>query len=155
MALELATGRKKWVTEDSLPLYIELVRSAGWWDTLDWIAAHLISPLLRQNRQLEALLIEWRRDEGMWVRRAALLSQLNHKTAVNRELLAETILLLSGEKEFFIRKAIGWVLRDVSYSFPDWVAAFVETHHDALSGLSRREAMKDIDRARTQNPSAD
>ncbi len=57
-------------------------------------------------------------------------------------LLASTILKLADEKEFFIRKAISWVLRDHSYTNPAWVEAFVSDHGDRLSGPSRREAMK-------------
>ena len=58
----------------------------------------------------------------------------------------KTILKLAPEKEFFIRKAIGWILRDYSYTDPQWVERFVEENQDTLSGLSKREALKHIRR---------
>ena len=61
--------------------------------------------------------------------------------------MADTIIKLSHEKEFFIRKAIGWILRDYSYSNPEWVKKFVDKHADRLSGLSKREALKQIKRS--------
>jgi 3-methyladenine DNA glycosylase AlkD len=127
-------------------LYERLVRSAPHWDTLDWIAAKLISPLVRQHREFEAELIKWSADDNFWVRRAALLAHLHHKEETNTDLLGQTILRLCHEKEFFIRKAIGWVLRDYAYTDPAWVRAFVAAHETELSGLSRREALKQIDK---------
>jgi len=70
------------------------------------------------------------------------LAHLKHKTHTNLKLLTDTILALSHEREFFIRKAIGWVLREYSKTDPAWVASFVKIHQDALSGLSKREALK-------------
>jgi 3-methyladenine DNA glycosylase AlkD len=142
MALEAAEHYRAFHDAAAWPLYEHLVRTAAWWDTLDWIASKLVSPLVRRHRAFEADLVRWSHDPGRWVRRAALLAHLHHRDQTNTRLLAETILHLAPDPDFFIRKAIGWVLRDYAYTDPDWVRAFVEAHRDVLSGLSRREALK-------------
>jgi 3-methyladenine DNA glycosylase AlkD len=147
-ALEVAQHYKAHHNLESWPIYDRLVKSATNWDTLDWIAGRLVSPLVVRHRALESKLIEWSRSDNFWVRRAALISHLHHKEKTNTDLLASTILALAHEKEFFIRKAIGWVLRDYSYTNPTWVEAFIEKHRDKLSGLSKREALKQINRGR-------
>ena len=145
-ALEVAERYRAYRDKESWPIYERLVRTATNWDTLDWIAGKLISPLIVQHRDLETELVKWSQDDIFWVRRAALLAHLHHKEQTNTDLLAELILRLCHEQEFFIRKAIGWVLRDYSYTNPEWVQAFVAAHEDKLSGLSKREALKQIHR---------
>ncbi len=144
MALEVAERFKIFHTEESWPLFEQLVATAPHWDTLDWLASNIIGPLVLRNRALETHLIAWSDSPNLWVRRAALLGHLKHKEKTNTALLAATIRKLAGEKEFFIRKAIGWVLRDYSYTDPEWVDSFVREHQDELSGLSRREALKHL-----------
>ncbi len=144
LALDVAERYKPYRDLASWPLYVELMRDAGWWDTLDWIAAKLIGLLVLEHRELEDELIEWRSDPDMWVRRASLLAHLKHKEATNQALLAETILLLANEEEFFIRKAIGWVLREYAKVNPQWVVDFVAAHETTLSPLSKREALKNV-----------
>jgi 3-methyladenine DNA glycosylase AlkD len=143
-ALEVAERFKEYRDDQSWPLYQELVYSAPHWDTLDWIASKLISPLVLQNREHEAKLRQWSESDNMWVRRASLLAHLRHAEQTNKELLAETIVKLAPETKFFIRKAIGWVLRELARSEPDWVRDFVAAHKDELSGLSQREALKHL-----------
>ncbi len=144
LALDVAERYKPYRDLASWQLYVELMREAGWWDTLDWIAAKLIGLLVLQHPELEAELIEWRTDPNMWVRRASLLAHLKHKQATNQPLLAETILLLADEEEFFIRKAIGWVLREYAKVNPQWVIDFVAAHEATLAPLSKREALKNV-----------
>ena len=145
-ALEVAEHFKEFRDKKSWPIYEKLVKSAPHWDTLDWIAGKLISPLIGSERELEKKLVKWARSKSIWVRRASLLAHLHHRSETNTVLLAETILLLSHENEFFIRKAIGWILRDYSYTNPKWVREFVEENQDTLSVLSKREALKHINR---------
>jgi 3-methyladenine DNA glycosylase AlkD len=145
-AIELAQFYKCYHDERAWPLFQKLVYEASHWDTLDWIAGRLISPLVRRYRHFESELIQWTQADSLWVRRAALLAHLHHGNDTNTKLLSETILKLAPEKEFFIRKAIGWVLRDVSAADPQWVKNFVYDHQTKLSGLSRREALKRISR---------
>lgn len=146
LALDAAERYPKYRDGKSWPLYEKLMKSASNWDTLDWICAKLLGPLVLSNRKFEKKLVEWSAAKSFWVRRASLLTHLHHREQTNTALLAETILKLCQEKEFFIRKAIGWVLRDYSYTDPAWVKKFVEKHGGSLSGLSRREALKQIQR---------
>jgi len=150
-ALEVAEHYKAYRDLASWPIYDRLVKTAPHWDTLDWIAGKIVSPLVLQHRELEERLVEWSKDNNFWVRRASLLAHLHHKEQTNKALLADTILTLAHEEEFFIRKAIGWILRDYSYANPEWVETFVNEHETELSGLSKREALKQINRSRNLN----
>jgi len=142
LALDVAELVKPYRDLESWPIYLDLLRTAPWWDTLDWIAGKIMSLLILEHRELEGELIQWRVDENMWVRRASLLAHLKHKAYTNTTLLGETVVMLAHEEEFFIRKAIGWVLREYSKTDPVWVGAFVEMHENELSSLSKRESMK-------------
>lgn len=143
-ALEVAELYKIYHDESAWNLFEKLLRSATNWDTVDWLSSNLIGLLVEKYRHFERQLVEWSDDENYWVRRASLLIHLKHKKNTNTKLLADTILKLAHEKEFFIRKAIGWVLRQYSYTDPEWVTQFVKNHEDKLSGLSKREALKAI-----------
>ena len=144
-ALETAEYFKQFRTAKSWRLYEELVHSATNWDTLDWIAGKLVSDLLlRERARFAKRLLVWRKDDNLWVRRASLLAHLHHGKETDRELLGETIRLLMPEKDFFIRKAIGWILRDFANTDPLWVIEFTRQVEQELSGLSRREALKHV-----------
>lgn len=145
-ALEIAERYKKYHDEAAWNLFEKLLRSATNWDTVDLLSSNLIGRLVETYRHFEKQLVEWSNDNNFWVRRASLLAHLKHKEKTNTKLLASTILKLSQEEEFFIRKAIGWVLRQYSYTDPEWVLQFVKNHEDKLSGLSKREALKAINR---------
>ena len=143
-ALEVAEYYKAFRDLQSWSIYEELVFTAANWDTLDWIAAKLVSPLVLNHRSLETELVKWSQSDNYWVRRASILAHLRHKERTNTRLLADTILTLCHEKEFFIRKAIGWILREYARTDPHWVRRFVEEHADRISGLSKREALKHL-----------
>lgn len=145
-ALEVAERYNKYHDETTWNFFEKLLRSATNWDTVDWLSSNLIGQLVYKYRHFERQLVEWSTDENFWVRRASLLVHLKHKEKTNTKLLLDTILKLAHEKEFFIRKAIGWVLRQYSYTDPDWVLQFVKNHEMRLSGLSKREALKAINR---------
>ena len=93
-------------------------------------------------------LVAWADHDHMWVRRVAILSQLKAKEHTDTALLRATIEPNLGDREFFIRKGIGWALREYSKTDPVWVQDFVETHADRISPLSRKEALKVIARGR-------
>lgn len=147
-ALEVAEAYKKYRTVKSFGLYEQLLLTAQNWDTIDWIAITLSGLLILDHKEFETKLIEWRSHDNFWMRRSSLIAHIKHKQHTNTDLLAETILILSHETEFFIRKAIGWTLREYSKTDPQWVERFVEEHESQLSGLSKREAMKIIIRSR-------
>jgi 3-methyladenine DNA glycosylase AlkD len=137
---------KNFITQDNMDLYIDLVLLTQWWDIVDEIAVKLVGQALKGSQELAAILKIMISDENMWVRRAALLAQLKYKEQTNPELLAYLIMSVAHEKEFFIRKAIGWVLREYSYTNPEWVVSFITHHEQNLSGLSVREGLKGLQR---------
>lgn len=125
-----------------LPVYEEMIRSGAWWDFVDPVAARLCGLLQAHREEMSAVLLGWSTDPDSWIRRAAILSQLKAKAATDTVLLAQVLATNMADPEFFIRKAIGWALREYSKTAPEWVAAFVAEHEAALSPLSRREALR-------------
>ncbi len=145
-AIFIAESVTKYIDKTSLPIYEEMIYTSTNWDLLDGIASHLISPLILKHRELEKELERWSRSTHLWTRRASILAFLHHKEQANLPLLEKLILSLAADKEFFIRKAIGWILRDMSYKHPEWVRNFIDTHENELSPLSKKEGMKALNR---------
>ena len=143
-AIELTGSRLARGRLEMLPVYEEIIRNGAWWDLVDGVA-HRIFDLLRTHRpELERVLRRWSEDPDLWIRRSAIIAQLGAKTATDSELLAAVIEPNLADREFFIRKAIGWALREYSKTDPAWVRQFVERHEAALSPLSRREALRNL-----------
>jgi len=129
----------------ALPLLERTIRSGAWWDLVDGLAAWLVGSIyLRHRKPIRSTLDRWRTDDDLWLRRSVLLAHLKHKDETDARALFADVEALMHEKEFFIRKAIGWVLRDYSYAAPDAVKAFLVAHRNELSGLSFREGAKQL-----------
>ncbi|MBP1135905.1 3-methyladenine DNA glycosylase AlkD [Arthrobacter sp. PvP023] len=129
---------------EMLPVYEEIIRTGAWWDLVDGVA-HRICDLLQAHRpELGRVLRSWSSDPDMWVRRAAITAQLGAKSATDPGLLASVIEPNLADREFFIRKAIGWALREYAKTDADWVRQFVARHDTVLSPLSRREALRNL-----------
>nr|WP_132880360.1 DNA alkylation repair protein [Tamaricihabitans halophyticus] len=146
LALELCRHRSytPWQGPDLAGWYGELIRSGAWWDLVDEIATRLVGPLLRAYPdELTPLIRDWQTNEDLWLRRAALICQVGAKARTDHALLASCVEANRTDPEFFIRKAIGWALRDYAKTAPDWVRAFVAEHPE-LSTLSRREALRNL-----------
>jgi 3-methyladenine DNA glycosylase AlkD len=134
-----------WQTLDVVPMYEEMIVTGAWWDYVDAIAANRIGPLLAAYPvPMRRLLRAWSRDAHLWKRRTAILAQLTFKDRTDTTLLYACIEPNLGDTQFFIRKAIGWALRQHARTDPQGVAAYVRANSSRLSGLSRREAMKHI-----------
>ena len=149
-AIELLTlpPCSHWLEPRRVPLIEELVVTGAWWDYVDAIAGHAMGAMLAAHPQpTKTLLRGWARSHNVWKRRTAILAQLRSKQATDRKLLADVIEPSIGERDLFLRKGIGWALREFSKADPDWVMEFIATHSD-LSGLSRREALKHVERRR-------
>jgi 3-methyladenine DNA glycosylase AlkD len=143
LAVSVARLDDEHVTIDSVPLYEQMIREGAWWDFVDEIASKLVGRVLfKQRREAAPIMDRWIRDEDMWIRRSALLCQLDHKEQTDHRRLFRYCRLLSGEREFFIEKAIGWALRQYSYSAPDRVAAFLDKNRAKLAPLSFREGAR-------------
>jgi len=132
-------------TPASLPLYEELIVTGAWWDYVDEVAIRRIGPILRSHPDVvRPLMLAWRTDGDLWRRRSAIICQVGRKDGMDLDLLTACLEPNLADREFFIRKAIGWALRDYAWRDPEWVRAWVAAHDGQLSGLSRREALKNI-----------
>ncbi len=129
----------------ALPLYEELITTGAWWDYVDEIAVRRVGPMLLSGTQrVEHLVVAWSTAPDMWKRRSAIICQVGAGERTDVELLYACIEPNLGDREFFIRKAIGWALRAYARSAPSAVSTYVELNAGRLSGLSRREAVKNI-----------
>jgi 3-methyladenine DNA glycosylase AlkD len=129
---------------DDLGLIEELLRRSGTWALVDWICTKVAAPVVSRTPDARKMLDRWSRDHDFWLRRAALLAQLPELRAGRGDfaLFAHFASRMVGEREFFIRKAIGWVLRDVSRKRPELAFAFLAEHINRVSGLTLREGSK-------------
>jgi 3-methyladenine DNA glycosylase AlkD len=146
VAIALLERRHRALGEAELPRLVDLVRRCPGWAYVDWLAIKVIGAVLaRLPPEREAdWLTAWAADPDFWVRRTALLAPLDRlrRGGGDFELFCTLAAPMLPEREFFIRKAIGWVLREVSKRSPERVRAFVSAHDARMSGLTRREATK-------------
>lgn len=139
--------RREHLSMASLPLVESLLREGAWWDLVDATVSYFVSPLaLREPMSMRSVLERWIDDEDRWVRRAAIIAHNGHRDATDRARLFDFCRRRAHEKDFFIRKAIGWALRDHSRSAPDAVRAFLLAEKHVLSALSFREGAKHLRR---------
>jgi 3-methyladenine DNA glycosylase AlkD len=137
-------GYAQWQRPDLLPLYEELITSGAWWDYVDEVAIRRVGPILQAFQdELRPRMRLWATDPDLWKRRTAIICQIGRKADIDLDLLGYAIEANIGEPDFFLRKGIGWALRQHARIGPDWVAAFVADHPD-LSPLSKREALRHI-----------
>jgi 3-methyladenine DNA glycosylase AlkD len=144
-ALDLMVRMRKKVGHDAIHLYEELITDGSWWDTIDGIAPSLVGyHLLQYPEERITYINKWIESDNIWLQRSCILFQLKYKLDTDTRLLSSIILKLKDSKEFFIRKAIGWILREYSKTDPGFVVRFIQTNE--LSGLSHREAIKWLER---------
>jgi 3-methyladenine DNA glycosylase AlkD len=132
-------------TMASVPMFEEMIVSGAWWDFVDAIATHQLGDVLRADRsRMSKLMRRWSRDGDMWKRRAAILCQIRCQRDTDLSLLYDCIEPNLADQQFFIRKAIGWALRQYAWVDPREVKRYVKANRDRLSGLSIREALKNV-----------
>jgi len=132
---------------DALPMFEELVTTGAWWDYVDAIAAHDLGLILRGDRvRMRKTMLAWSVADDMWKQRSAILCQLRFKDETDLELLYACIEPSLSRKEFWLRKAIGWALRDYAWHDPGEVDRYVREHAGRLSPLSRREETRNLER---------
>ncbi len=149
-ALALARHRcaREWQDPETLDLYQHLIVTGAWWDLVDEIAGHLVGGVLASHRAAATpVLRSWMASDDLWLRRTAVLAQLRHGADTDTSLLHDAIVANVDDRSFWLRKAIGWALRQYAYTDPDWVLAEVDALSGRLSALSRREALKHLNRA--------
>ncbi|MFF7756001.1 DNA alkylation repair protein [Streptomyces sp. NPDC007971] len=127
-----------------LPVVRHLVTTVPWWDTVDLLAAHVVGALVAADPALTADMDAWITDDDLWVARTALLHQLRYKERTDTERLFGYCLLQSGHPDFFIRKAIGWSLREYAKTDPGAVRDFLARERGRFAPLTVREALKNI-----------
>jgi 3-methyladenine DNA glycosylase AlkD len=128
---------------DALPMYEEMIVSGAWWDYVDEIAGQRLWMLLQNDRAVMSKAMRaWSTDADMWKRRSSIICQLPAKSETDLDLLYACIEPSIGSSEFFLRKAIGWALRQYAWIDPEEVARYVAANENRLSGLSKREALK-------------
>ncbi|BBH16629.1 DNA alkylation repair protein [Nocardioides baekrokdamisoli] len=122
------------------PLHEHIARTGAWWDHVDETARRIADLHDAHPVETAALVRRWASDESFWINRLAILSQLGRRERTDVHLLTDVIGPHLGSREFFLRKAIGWALREYAKTDPDWVRAYVDATE--MSPLSRREALK-------------
>jgi len=147
VAIEIlkAPRYREFLDLDALPVMEEMIATGAWWDLVDAVATRPLGELLaRQPAAVRRTLRAWSTGESLWLRRAAILAQLNFKEHTDRALLRRLIEPSLPSREFFLAKAIGWALRQFARTDPEWVRAYVEEHRARLAPLAIREALRRI-----------
>ncbi|MEU4691333.1 DNA alkylation repair protein [Actinoplanes sp. NPDC023714] len=121
-----------------------LITTKSWWDTIDPLATRVVAGLVRRHPALVARMDEWHREENMWLVRTAILHQLHYGAATDTDRLFGYCAAQARHPDFFVRKAIGWALRQYARTDPAEVRAFLAEHAADLSPLSIREASKHL-----------
>ncbi len=146
LAIDVAGSYPVHIVLASVPVYRTMVTEGAWWDLVDGVAADLVGKVARdQPAEMGPILDEWIDDPDMWLRRTAIIAQLRHKGATDEARLFRYCLARAHEREFFIRKAIGWALREYAKTDPDAVRRFVLDNREMWSGLTYREATKHLE----------
>jgi 3-methyladenine DNA glycosylase AlkD len=136
---------RPWQDPETVPRYRHLILTGAWWDHVDEVAAHRVGPILLSHTDvMTPVMRSWAIDDDLWLRRTAILSQLTFKERTDLRLLRDAIEPNLADTSFWIRKAIGWALRQHARTDPAWVRAAVAEYGDRLSGLGRREALKHL-----------
>lgn len=139
----LMQWKPKEFTASDIDLFEWLITTKSWWDTVDGIAPNVVGKYARVfPEQMKETLHRWESHDSFWIRRACLIFQLRYRQETDLDLLQYFINKFKPDREFFIQKAIGWSLREVSKWNPTWVARVVE--EEQLTGLAKREASKYI-----------
>jgi len=142
-AVDLVMRHAKRLTPDDLPWIEELIITKSWWDTVDALAVHVVGVILKRHpKEITKWNKRWITHKDLWLNRTAILFQNKWKEDTDRVLLFANIDRHAAHKDFFIRKAIGWALRELAATDPKAVSAFVGSRR--LSPLSQREALRKI-----------
>jgi 3-methyladenine DNA glycosylase AlkD len=143
--LTQARAYREFLTFSSVSMLEEMIVTGAWWDVVDTLAGDNLGQILRaEPRRMKPLMRRWARCPDMWKRRSAILCQLKFKRDTDLQLLFDCIEPNLPHKDFFIRKAIGWALRQYAWTDPKEVRRYVKANKDRISPLSVREALKNI-----------
>lgn len=139
--MELTYSLRKQFPKQIINLFEELITQKSWWDTIDYIAPSLAGSYFQKYPETKIeYATKWMNSNNLWLQRSSIIFQLKYKNETDTDFLFHTCISLSGEKNFFIRKAIGWALRQYSKYNAQAIISFVENNE--LSALSKKEALK-------------
>jgi len=142
-AMELARKLARKAEVCRIDLYEYMAENKSWWDTIDFIASNLVGEHFKKYPDMiRPYTNRWMNSGNMWLQRVAILFQLKYRNNTDLELLTGFIERLAGSREFFINKAIGWILREYSKTDAGWVTEYVRAHEEQLAPLSKKEAFK-------------
>ena len=142
-ALEIGRKYVKLLEMDDIKGIEYLITHKSWWDSVDSLAPYFAASILSMDKTIAMKKSEeWIASGNLWLQRSAVIYQLKQKSKTDTEILDHNIMALIDHKDFFIRKAIGWALREYAKTNPEFTLEFVENHKDLLSNLSIREALK-------------
>jgi 3-methyladenine DNA glycosylase AlkD len=147
VAIELTghTLARPFQTPSAMPLYEEIIVTGAWWDYVDVVASNRVGPILRDYpAPIRKKMLAWSRSSNLWKRRTSIICQLGFKQQTDLGLLYACIEPSLESKEFFLRKAIGWALRQYAWTDPAEVRRYVRKNRARLSGLSIRQALKNV-----------
>lgn len=132
---------------EAVPLIEEMLGQCSGWDHADWIAINIFGRVLEKDQGAKRHLLRWSASWSLWLRRASMTGQIRllRKGEGDRELFFRIARGMIGEKEFFIRKAIGWCVRELSKTDPEAAHSFLMEVRDRASGLTLREGSKRLD----------
>ena len=140
-AIDLNRKYLKKIEFQDIELFELMITNKSWWDTVDLITTNLVGNYFKLfPEQIIPITKIWMESDNIWLQRTCLIFQLKYKEEIDTDLLTDYILQLKDTKEFFINKAIGWILREYTRTNPEWVIDFVNKYE--LSNLSKREALK-------------
>jgi len=148
LAIALAGDRRaaEFRTPAALPMYEELITTGAWWDYVDDLAAHQVGPMLDTHpRPMRHAMLTWSRSPDMWKARTSIICQVLRKDRTDLEMLYACIEPSIASREFFLRKAIGWALRAYAWRDPAEIVRYVRENDARLSGLSKREALINVE----------
>ena len=134
---------KRYVSFEDIPRIKYYITTKSWWDTIDFLCK-VIGDIGSRDPRVKDLMIDWSKNENVWLKRTAIEHQLGLKDRTDAELLEQIIANNFGSSEFFVNKAIGWALRDYSKTDPAFVKGFIKKHKDEMDALSIKEASKYI-----------
>ncbi|WP_406728583.1 DNA alkylation repair protein [Streptomyces sp. GD-15H] len=143
-AVDLLRRHVRHCSSGFLPVARHLVTTVPWWDTVDLLAAHVVGALVAADPGLTADMDDWIGDDDLWLARTALLHQLRFKERTDTGRLFGYCLRQSGHQDFFLRKAIGWCLREYAKTDAEAVRDFLAREGAGFAPLSVREALKNI-----------
>jgi 3-methyladenine DNA glycosylase AlkD len=144
-SIDLWMKRKKVISEDAERFLKFIISTHSWWDTVDMIASTLVGSWALLYPEKKSYIEEnWLSSPNIWLQRTAIIYQLKYKGETDLRLLENAIEYSANHPDFFIRKAIGWALREYSKVDGQWVKMILKTY--PVSNLTRREAVKWMNR---------